>query len=138
MTVETNRKIEGLVVFFGGALGGLLRYLLSFTPVIGQWPLTTMLINWLGAFLLAFLGAYLVSKMERPAYWQSFLGTGIMGGFTTFGTMILQTFHLGLHQPILAVSYLFFSLFGGLALALAGQLIAQECLKQKQKGASHA
>lgn len=138
MTVETNRKIEGLVVFLGGAIGGLFRYLLSFVPVIGAWPLTTMLINWLGAFLLAFLGAYLVGKMERPAYWQSFLGTGIMGGFTTFGTMILQTFHLGLHQPFLAFSYLFLSLFGGLALVIAGQLTARAVLNPNQKGVSHA
>ncbi|GAP03307.1 putative fluoride ion transporter CrcB [Fructobacillus pseudoficulneus] len=123
--METNRRIEALVVFAGGALGGLLRYFCNFLPVIGHWPLTTLFINWLGAFLLAFLGAYLSHKLAQPAYWQSFLGTGIMGGFTTFGTMILQVFSLSKNQPALAALYLFASLFIGMLLVLIGQKFGQ-------------
>lgn len=108
------------IVSLGGGIGGSLRYLLHFVPGIGQLPVMTMLINWSGTFFLALLGAYLAQKVSRLAGWQAFIGTGVIGGYTTFSTMMLQTFQLAQTQPMFAVSYLLLTLVGGLVLLRAG------------------
>jgi CrcB protein len=61
---------EGLVVGAGAALGACTRLALTLLVGAGLWPI--LLINVGGAFLM---GRY------RPG---PFLGTGFLGGFTTF------------------------------------------------------
>lgn len=87
-----NEKVQvvGLAVFLGGALGGAARYALSLLPAIGQLPVITTFINCIGTFVLAALGSYMKNRAEQPAYLQAFIGTGLCGGFTTFGTFIMQ------------------------------------------------
>ncbi|GAO99126.1 fluoride efflux transporter FluC [Fructobacillus ficulneus] len=135
--VGINRKIEATLVFVGGSLGGLVRYLFSFMPVIGPWPITTVIINWLGAFLLAFLTVALIHYVSQPVYWQSFLGTGVMGGFTTFGTMIFQTVHLSQNSLVLAGLYLLASIFGGMVGVVLGQNLAHKLSQNHTREAAH-
>lgn len=48
-----------------------------------------MVINVLGAFLLALL---LVSSLHHQNWWaRPFLGTGLLGGFTTFSAVEIQS-----------------------------------------------
>ena len=74
----------------------------------------TMMINWSGTFLLACLGAYLAQRASRLASWQTFIGTGVIGGYTTFSTMVLQYFQLTTIALVWAVSYLLLTIVGGL------------------------
>ncbi len=76
-----------VLVFLGGGLGSLLRYL-----VIQQWvtrihpsvfPLGTMLVNIVGSLLIGILMAKFVTQ-ENSDTARLFFVTGILGGFTTF------------------------------------------------------
>lgn len=69
----------------GAGCGAMARY--GFTNLIKNWrkttiPLATLLINWIGAFMLA-----LIFGVAVPDAWYQFLGVGILGGFTTFSTL---------------------------------------------------
>ena len=82
------------LVFAGGALGTLSRYLLSL--VIPAWnglPVPTFVINVTGAFLLGFLLVALThSGPDRGARrsLRLFLGTGFLGGYTTYSAFAVD------------------------------------------------
>lgn len=81
-------------VAVGGMLGAMLRYGLSlFIPSLGNFPLSTFLINVVGCFTMG----YLVASFDRnlgSETWRLFLCTGLLGGFTTFSTFGLEVFAL--------------------------------------------
>lgn len=81
------------VVAVGGALGTLARY--GITSAIGGpestsgFPLATLLINLLGAFLLGMVAAIVTSR-GSAGRWRTLrllLGTGVLGGFTTYSLL---------------------------------------------------
>jgi CrcB protein len=74
------------VVAVGGAIGALVRYALStaFPDASGAFPWTILLVNVVGCALLAALPA-LAAVRRRPLL-PPFLGTGVLGGFTTLST----------------------------------------------------
>lgn len=72
-----------------GSLGAVARYLVTrfiTTHSRTQFPLGTLFINVLGAFLIGLLFALTTQKVMTPLQ-QSILATGFLGGFTTFSTM---------------------------------------------------
>ncbi|MFJ6135660.1 fluoride efflux transporter FluC [Kitasatospora sp. NPDC092286] len=81
-------------VALGGALGAAARYgagrLWPVPP--GAFPWTTLVVNVVGC---ALMGALMVTTKERfpraPALLGPMIGTGVLGGFTTFSTYINQT-----------------------------------------------
>jgi CrcB protein len=83
-----------LLTSIGGALGAVARYgLQEAHPSHGSaFPWTTFAINVLGAGLLALLGV-LPAVRSRPAL-PVFLGTGVLGGFTTMSAASVDTFRL--------------------------------------------
>jgi CrcB protein len=107
------------VIAVGGGIGSVLRYgLESAVPSApGSFPVATLVINLLGSLLL---GALVVAVTEvwrphpllRPA-----LGTGLLGGFTTFSTLAVEVRAAAL--PV-AAAYLTATVVGGLVLAAAG------------------
>ena len=114
----------------GGAVGALLRWGLSGalpTPAGGLgW--STAVVNLSGAFLLGLLLAGLAGTAARrggaPA-WHHLarlgLGTGVLGGWTTFSTLLVEVDRaLDAGRPGVAATALLVSLVGGLALAAAG------------------
>ncbi|MEV4439430.1 fluoride efflux transporter CrcB [Streptomyces sp. NPDC049577] len=77
----------------GGAIGAVARHGagLLWPTAPGHFPWTTLLINALGC---ALIGVLLVSIAERPTahrLTRPFLGTGVLGGFTTFSTYAVET-----------------------------------------------
>lgn len=80
------------VIALGGALGALGRLGLNTAlPHAGGFPLSTVLENVVGSLLL---GALIVVLTElRPAHRlvRPFLGTGVLGGFTTFSTYAVES-----------------------------------------------
>ena len=112
-----------LVVAAGGALGSLARY--------GVWvalphdpfdlPVATLLVNVAGCLLLGVLvGGWPQARWARP-----FLGTGVLGGFTTFSAFALETDRLLDRRPAVAVAYVGLSVLLGLAAAVAGLRAAE-------------
>ncbi len=107
------------VIAVGGGIGSMLRYLLArgLPRATDAFPVATLLTNLLGALLL---GALVVAVTEvwrphrlvRPA-----LGTGLLGGFTTFSTFAVEIRSLPLPM---SVGYLVSSVVGGFGLAALG------------------
>jgi CrcB protein len=86
-----------VAVAVGGAIGATLRW------AIGVWmvgrtgpgfPWHTMLINVSGAFLIGVLMALSLERGVIASDWRVFLGTGVLGGFTTFSTLSYESIAL--------------------------------------------
>jgi fluoride exporter len=76
-----------------GGLGAMCRFLLDSAVsarVAGAFPFGTLAVNLTGAFLL---GVFLGAALEGNAYRE--LGTGLVGGYTTFSTWALESHRLG-------------------------------------------
>ncbi|MGO1538669.1 MAG: fluoride efflux transporter FluC [Leucobacter sp.] len=117
-----------LLVFAGGALGALARVLLLAAPLSAMlpWPggtagesLELACINVVGSFLLGWLTSRIPTTTPRGRSVRLFLGTGALGGFTSYSSLILLTLPFGGAFPlglILAV----LSLLVGVAAAWLG------------------
>ena len=72
----------------GGATGAAARYLIGRewpTPA-GAFPASTLAINVLGCALIGVLMVLVADVWGRQRLIRPFLGTGVLGGFTTFST----------------------------------------------------
>lgn len=86
-----------LLVFFGGGLGSLLRFLFSKwikTPAT-DFPTATFVTNFLACLILGMLSNYLgEAKEETEKVMAALFMTGFCGGFSTFSTLNLETYQL--------------------------------------------
>lgn len=87
------------MVFAGGTLGTVARYLidLAFDPA-GAFALDIFIINIVGATLLAGAVGYITGSGEpsvNQLRFRLFVGTGMMGGFTTYSTLAFHTAEQG-------------------------------------------
>ena len=83
-----------IFVGIGGFIGSVSRYLLSQIPINSTYPIMTMLINILGAFIIGFVSELLRERVEINTNTPLFLTSGFCGGFTTFSTFSLETLRL--------------------------------------------
>ena len=83
-----------LFVGLGGSLGAMARYGVGLAlPARGGFPLATLLVNFLGSFLIGIL-AGLAERNRMNDALSLFLKTGVCGGVTTFSTFSLETVEL--------------------------------------------
>jgi Integral membrane protein possibly involved in chromosome condensation len=78
-----------VLVGAGGAIGSVLRYVLSKAPAKKGIPLGTLIVNVTGSGVLAFL-----VFSQAPDTVLYICGTGILGGYTTFSTFSYETFRM--------------------------------------------
>ncbi len=110
------------VVAGGGAAGALARW-----AIVATWPTAaggagwgTLAVNLLGCFLLGVLAA----RAAPDTLLRLGLGTGVLGGFTTFSTLVVETDRgLAAGRPGVALGLLAVSLVGGVALARVGEQV---------------
>lgn len=82
-----------LLVMAGGGIGASLRFItdgLIMRRVHSGFPWGTMVINVVGSLILGFLTG-LAGSSILDADWLMILGGGMMGGFTTFSTAMVDT-----------------------------------------------
>ncbi|PRY34111.1 fluoride efflux transporter FluC [Umezawaea tangerina] len=92
----------------GGALGALARYGLGVAFPYGPW--TVLVVNATGCLLIGVL-----MGLTEDVLLRTFLGTGVLGGYTTFSTYVVDFQRFASQgRPAIAVAYL----GGTLALAL--------------------
>lgn len=113
------------LVFVGGATGATLRAGIGAVAATGagQFPWGTFFANVSGALLLGFLSEVLLGLVRDERRRQSVLltlGTGLLGGYTTYSSFAVETAALLTTAPWLAVAYAVGSVAAGFAAALAG------------------
>lgn len=111
------------LVAVGGAVGTWgragLAQMIGREP--GGWPWATLLVNLVGAFVLALMLEILGRFRRGHLALRLALGTGVMGGFTTYSAFAVETVDLlRTDQQVLAVVYVAISIIGGLMAALLG------------------
>ncbi len=85
-----------LAVGAGGAVGSVLRYLLTGTiqRLAGHgFPAGTVVVNVLGSFAIGLLYVWLVERGGSSGM-RALLMVGLLGGFTTFSSFSLETVNL--------------------------------------------
>lgn len=112
----------------GGSLGSLARYGLTLAlPSHGGWPVATLAGNLLGAFLLGLLLQLLAlagRETVRRRWLRLTLGTGVLGGFTTYSALALEARDLLADgRTGLAVAYALVTVVGGTSASLLGSLL---------------
>ncbi|MDI5982298.1 fluoride efflux transporter FluC [Amycolatopsis magusensis] len=106
----------------GGALGSLARFGLSaaFPHPPGGFAVSTMFVNATGCLLIGVLYASTDRVLPR-----AFLGTGVLGGYTTYSTAVLDALRaVQTGNPWPAVAYTFVTLTVCLAAVVAGIRLA--------------
>src|SRR5262249_40407775 len=88
-----NGSMGYLIVFIGGGIGASLRHSfnIAFARLLGTaFPYATLFENVSGSIVMGILVAIFAFRISIPHYWQLFLTTGILGGYTTFSTFSLD------------------------------------------------
>lgn len=87
--------INVLLVGIGGFFGSSARYLVSLIPIKETtiFPVHTLFVNIIGAFLIGILAAVLRDDVINHRF-NLLLRIGFCGGFTTFSTFTLETLSL--------------------------------------------
>ena len=126
MTKVNLRRV--LLVAFGGTIGTAARLGLGLAiPDQGGFPVAVLVANILGAFLIGVVAARLAASTDL----RLLLGTGVLGGFTTYSALAVQTDALlrgG--QAATAFTYAAGTVALGLAASLAGISLARRSLAQ--------
>ncbi|MFQ1004085.1 fluoride efflux transporter CrcB [Modestobacter sp. SSW1-42] len=107
----------------GGALGALARWGLGLAlpHAPGTWPTATLLVNLTGCLLLGLLSSALFTRHPHSPWLRPFLGTGVLGGWTTFSTFAVDVVQLAeAGRGVAAVGYVLASVVGGVLAAAAG------------------
>jgi fluoride exporter len=87
-----------MAVLFGGALGSVARHGMNVAAsrllgAPGPWP--TAAVNMLGSLVIGVLaGALAAERLSMSAPLRAFVFVGILGGFTTFSSFMLDSFVL--------------------------------------------
>lgn len=83
--------LEIVALIIGGGLGAGARYVVDGVVMRGRkgaFPLGILLVNVSGSFLLGLLTA--LAAVIGPV-WLTIAGVGVLGGFTTFSTVSVET-----------------------------------------------
>jgi len=105
------------VIAAGGAIGAVARYLVgqAWPTPTGTFPWATLVINVVGCGLIGILMVVVSEVLTRRRLIRPFLGTGVLGGFTTFSTYALDIQQLVANRhPGTALLYLGATVAGAL------------------------
>ena len=84
---RTNATVLA-AISVGGAAGAAARYMIGATwpTAAGSFPISTLAINVFGCALIGVLMVLITEVWSGQRLLRPFLGTGVLGGFTTFST----------------------------------------------------
>lgn len=105
-----------LLVAAGGVIGTAARLGLGLVIADDQFPAAVLAANILGALLIGILTA----RLPHSDGLRVFLGTGILGGFTTYSALAVGSIVLWQEAPAMAAGYVAASLALGVAAAALG------------------
>ncbi|GAA5060672.1 fluoride efflux transporter CrcB [Nocardia callitridis] len=123
------------VVALGGGLGALGRYGITqaMPTAPGHFPWATFCTNLSGCFAIGILMVLVTEVWSAHRLIRPFLGTGLLGGFTTFSTYTVEIHDL--LRPGAAITglvYLFATLLGALVAVFLGVTCARITFLRKK------
>ncbi|MQA77374.1 MAG: fluoride efflux transporter CrcB [Streptosporangiales bacterium] len=116
------------VISGGGAVGSVARYLveLALPTRPGSFPWGTFAVNIVGCLLVGLLMVLVTEVWQTGRYLRPFLGVGVLGGFTTFSTLAVETHALAARgQWLLTNVYVVGSVLAGLTAVWVGVILAR-------------
>ena len=117
--------MNALVVFLGGGIGSVLRYVVGLCIGAAAFPWATLAVNICGSFAIGLFGGW----SERSGWTEPVrlaLTVGLCGGFTTFSTFSQESLALAQSGRWLAfAAYAIGSFVLGLAAVAAGYWLAK-------------
>ncbi|MEA5051850.1 MAG: CrcB family protein [Propionicimonas sp.] len=125
------------LVFAGGTVGTAVRWGLEtgFAAPAGSWPWTTLWINLSGSLLLGGLLEALAATGPDSGWRRRVrlgVGTGLLGGYTTYSTFSIETVRLVREGTLwLGLAYAVVSVVAGIGLALAGNRLVRLLLRRR-------
>lgn len=84
-----------LLAMLGGGVGAVARFVIDgliMRHVRSGFPWGTFVINTTGSLILGFLTGLAAGSADAP--WLFVLGGGVLGGYTTFSTAMVDTVHM--------------------------------------------
>ncbi len=139
VVVRTARERWDVLVAIGlgGSAGSLARWRVEQSWPIrpGGVPWATFAINVAGCTLLGLLMVVVLERWPNARYLRPALGTGVLGGFTTFSTAMAESRALVVHgsAPV-AAGYLAASVVAGLLGVWAGTALGRVALSRLTLG----
>ncbi len=116
-------------VALGGAIGSVLRYIISRGTTLYFGHLTvwsTLTVNLIGSFFIGILWALFESNHNTDNL-RLLLIVGVLGGFTTFSAYAIESINLLRHNEFkAAISYILASNIGGILLAFIGYFLVKQ------------
>jgi CrcB protein len=122
------------VVAAGGVVGSLLRYqagVLWPNPP-GTFPTTILLVNLTGCLIIGVFLTLITERWTAHRLVRPFVGTGVLGGFTTFSTYSLDVVSLvKLGHPVQAGAYLLVTAIGAMLAVGLGMLTTRRLVVRR-------
>lgn len=113
----------GFVAAIGAALGSLARLQISYwiqTPSQTSFPWSTFLVNVIGSLLIGLVASS--PKVMNNESLRHFVITGVLGGFTTFSAIAVETLHLA-STPLMSITYVVATFAVGVVATHIGNLL---------------
>jgi CrcB protein len=127
-------------ISLGGIIGAEARYGMSvwLPHQAGQWPGATWLVNISGCFLIGVLMVVITELTSPHRLVRPFLGVGVLGGYTTFSTAMLDVHELALAgRGGLALGYLAATVLAALAATSLGVTLTRRVAAVRQRRRGH-
>ena len=118
-----------LLVMIGGAIGAGFRYHIGRTALLHMgpgFPWGTLIVNLVGGLLMGILAGIITADTAADRTLYTFLGIGVLGGFTTFSAFSFDIFAM-LERGELAIAgaYAVASVAGSVMLLVLGYWLAR-------------
>lgn len=120
----------------GGALGALARFVAGRVWGTGgaAFPWTTLTINVVGCALIGVLMVLVTDVWTGRRLLRPFVGTGVLGGFTTFSTYAVDIQRLATGgRPLIALAYLLATVVAALAAVWAAAVGTRALVERRAR-----
>jgi CrcB protein len=120
MTTATSQLATGLIVAATGALGCVLRWLVTLVLPAGRLPWATFAVNLAGSLAIGIVLGVLTARGLADSRLRAALVIGLLGGFTTYSSFAFEYVALAERKEFAtAAAYVALTVIGcGLACAL--------------------
>jgi CrcB protein len=112
-----------LLVGIGGAIGAILRYIISDIMPSEGLPYGTITVNLIGSLLLGIMFVAIAADALISQDNLLLFGTGILGAFTTMSAFAMDTVNLSENEFSTAMIYVTLTIMGSIGLAWSGYRI---------------